>query len=159
MYLPARPLLLLSIALLATVRPARGQAPEERVALEAYRDSISRTSDTLALLDVERRTIEIAKQSRDDPMIHLRLGFLALRISDLASLDHKDDAGGEFEWAAELRPQWPYPWYGIGLSEILADEKGISIVRGFQQMLGVDPMTRAAKAFAHSTAVDPSFVR
>ncbi|HTO72779.1 MAG TPA: hypothetical protein VMJ30_03120 [Gemmatimonadales bacterium] len=154
-----RLLSLIAVGLLAAAGPVRAQDPAQRKALEAFRDSLLRTSDSLALLDLEKRMIAVARQNRDDPMIHLRLGFLALRIGDLSGPEHKDDAGGEFDWAAELKPEWPYPWYGIGLSEVLADEKGISIARGFQQMLGVDPMTRAAKAFAHSTQVDPSFVQ
>lgn len=145
--------------LAATAAPLLGQSVAQRAELETFRDSLAKSQDTLSLLDLERQTIGIAKQNRDDPMIHLRLGFLALRIGELASVDHKNDAGGEFDWAAELKPDWPYPWYGIGLSEVLSDEKGISIARSFQQMLGIDPMTRAAKAFAHSTQVDPSFVK
>ncbi|MEO8030952.1 MAG: GWxTD domain-containing protein [Gemmatimonadota bacterium] len=159
--MPRLPAAVLASLLLLIVLPGpvRAQSVEERASLEQFRDSLGKTSDTVALADLEKRMIAVAKQHRDDPIIHLRLGFVALRIGDLSGSDHKNDAGGEFDWAAELKPEWPYPWYGIGLSEVLSDEKGVSIARSFQQMLGIDPMTRAAKAFAHSTQVDPSFVR
>ena len=43
----------------------------------------------------------------------------------LATLDGVN-AASEFEWAAELQPDWPYPWFGLGLAEASAPLVSVS---------------------------------
>ena len=144
------PLLLLLAAL--------AQAPADRATLEALRDSLSLVKDSVALSRLELGTIEVAKQNRDDPLIHLRLGFIAYRLGELTkNKSHYDDAAGEFEWAGELRPDWPYPWYGQGLAELALGEHTAIAIENLRQMLGKDYLSKAAKAFARATEADPSF--
>src|SRR5216684_75022 len=108
---------------LLLVLAALAQSPADRVAIESLRDSLSLVTDSVALARVEATTIESAKQHRDDPLVHLRLGFIADRLGAITkNKAHYDDAAGEFEWAGELRPEWPYPWYGLGLSELAIGE-------------------------------------
>ncbi|HXE58848.1 MAG TPA: hypothetical protein VNK43_12675, partial [Gemmatimonadales bacterium] len=90
---------------------------------------------------------------------HLRLGFLALRLGELGGKAHYEDAASEFEWAAELEPTWPYPWYGLGRAELGIGDPTVTLLAGLRMMLGRDAPTRAAAAFARAVAVDPSFVR
>ncbi|HXE57388.1 MAG TPA: GWxTD domain-containing protein, partial [Gemmatimonadales bacterium] len=90
---------------------------------------------------------------------HLRLGFLALRLGELGGKAHYEDAASEFEWAAELEPTWPYPWYGLGSAELGVGDSEVSLVAGLQTMFGKDHLTRAANAFARSAQVDPGFVK
>ena len=91
-------------------------------------------------------------------MIHLRLGFIAYRLGEMSKTkSHYDDAAGEFEWAAELRPEWPYPWYGLGLAELAIGENASIAIENIRQMLGKDYLSKAARAFARATEVDPSF--
>ena len=93
-------------------------------------------------------------------MRHLRLGFLALRLGDLAGrAGHYDDAASEFQWAIDLQPNWPYAWYGMGLAEYGIGDSQVSIVSGLKTMFGKDALARSAVAFAKSAEVDPSFVR
>ncbi len=92
-------------------------------------------------------------------MNHLRLGFVALRIADLGSQSRYDDAAGEFQWATELQPTWPWGWYGLGLAEDGVGDSQISLVAGLQAMFGKDHLTRAANAYTRSIQVDPSFVQ
>jgi GWxTD domain-containing protein len=127
--------------------------------LEAFQDSLNSTRDTLAMLALEKQMIKVAKANRDSTLLHLRLGFLSLRMVDLGGRGHLDDAGSEFEWAAQLEPNWPYPWYGIGEVELGDVDGQAPVITGFQTLLGKDPLTRAANAFAHSAEVDPSFVK
>lgn len=144
------PLLLLLAAL--------AQAPADRANLEALRDSLSLVKDSVALSRLELGTIEVAKQNREDPLIHLRLGFIAYRLGELTkNKSHYDDAAGEFEWAGELRPDWPYPWYGQGLAELALGEHTAIAIENLRQMLGKDYLSKAAKAFARATEADPSF--
>ncbi len=143
---------------LLLVLAALAQSPADRVAIESLRDSLSLVTDSVALAGVEATTIEAAKQHRDDPLVHLRLGFIADRLGAITkNKAHYDDAAGEFEWAGELRPEWPYPWYGLGLSELAIGESSVMALENIRQMLGKDYLSKAAKAFARATVADPSF--
>src|SRR5213593_3975255 len=134
------------------------QSPADRAALEALRDSLTGVRDSIALKRLEAAGIELAKRHRDDSLIHLRLGFLAYRLGEVTGAKgHYDDAAGEFEWAGELRPDWPYPWYGDDLAELAIGEAGSIAIENLRQMLGKDYLSKAAKAFARATEADPSF--
>jgi GWxTD domain-containing protein len=134
------------------------QAPAERADLESLRDSLAAVTDSVALSRLEAATIEIAKQRRNDPLIHLRLGFIAYRLGEVTrAKSHYDAAAGEFEWAAELQPDWPYPWYGLGLAELALGEHAALAIENLRQMLGKDYLSKAARAFARATEADPSF--
>jgi len=151
------PVLLICMGLLAP--RAAAQSPAERASLEAFRDSLQTTSDSSGLRILEMRLIAQAKEHRDDPMVHLRLGFLALRLGELAAPSHYDDAASEFQWAIDVKGDWPYPWFGMGLAELALGDSKVSVVAGLQTMFGKDALTRSAAAFAKSAEVDPSFVR
>src|SRR2546423_3864122 len=134
------------------------QSPADRASIESLRDSLALVQDSVALAQLEAYTIQVAKQRRDDPVVHLRLGFLAYRLAEITKTkSHYDDAAGEFEWATELRPDWPYPWYGIGLSELALGESSALAIENLRQRLGKDYLSKAAKAFARATVADPSF--
>src|SRR5947207_7568220 len=142
----------------ATRLPA--QSPAERAAIEALRDSLPAVTDSLALKRFEAATIQVAKQQRNDPLIHCRLGFIAYRLGEVAnSKAHYDDAAGEFEWAGELRPDWPYPWYGLGLAELAQGEHSVLAIENLRQQLGKDYLSKAAAAFARAVQADPAFAR
>ena len=133
------------------------QDPSDRAALERLRDSLAGAADSVALKRLEVATIEVAKRDRDDPMIHLRLGFLSYRLGEISGKSHFEDAAGEFEWAAELRPAWPYPWYGDGLAELALGEHPVIGVENLRQILRKDYLSRAARAFAKAVEADPAF--
>jgi len=147
----------MSGALLA-VLTCLAQSPADRAGIEVLRDSLSTVTDSAGLGRLEAATIAVAKQRRDDALVHLRLGFIGYRLGEVTGgKSHYDDAAGEFEWAAELRPDWPYPWYGLGLSELALGESSVLAIENIRQMLGKDYLSKAARAFAHATEVDPSF--
>jgi GWxTD domain-containing protein len=135
------------------------QAPPDRSTLERFRDSLASTSDSTGLLAVEKRLIDSAKTNRSDGLLHLKLGFLSLRLGEMGGHSHYDDAASEFQWAIDLQPSWPYAWYGMGLAEYGVGDSQISFVTGLKTMLGKDALTRSAIAFAKSAEVDPSFAR
>ena len=142
-----------------TATPGQAQSPEQRAELERFRDSVSSTVDSVGLLALEKRMIDSAKVDRSNGMIHLRLGFLSVRLGDLGGQAHYDDAASEFQWAIDLQPAWPYAWYGMGLAEYGVGDSQVSFVTGLKTMLGKDALTRSAVAFARSAEIDPSFVR
>jgi GWxTD domain-containing protein len=134
------------------------QAPAERTDLERLRDSLAAAADSSALLRLEAATIAIAKERRDDPLVHLRLGFISYRLGELTGAKQQyEDAASEFEWASELRPDWPYPWYGLGLAELALGEHSVMAIENIRQMLGKDFLSKAARAFARATEADPGF--
>src|SRR5256884_4191062 len=152
-----RSLVLLALLVGPATRLA-AQAPAERAAIEALRDSLARVTDSLSLKRLEAATIQVAKRNRDDPLIHLRLGFIAYRLGEITShKSHDDDAAGEFEWATQLKPDWPYPWYGRGLADLAQGEHAVIAIENIRAILGKDYLSRAAQAFARATQVDPSF--
>src|SRR2546427_439174 len=121
------------------------QDAADRAALERLRDSLAGVTDSTALRRLEAATVEVAKRHRDDPLIHLRLGFIAYRSGELAgSKAHYDDAAGEFEWAGELKPDWPYAWYGLGLAELAQGEHAIIAIENLRQQPGKDYLPAAA---------------
>lgn len=146
---------------LAAITPVASQAqsPDDRAALEQFRDSLASTSDSNGLLLLEKRLIDSAKADRSNGLLHLKLGFVSLRLGDMGGQSHYDDAASEFQWAIDLQPSWPYAWYGMGLAEYGVGDSQISFITGLKTMLGKDALTRSAVAFARSAEVDPSFAR
>src|SRR6266487_3040127 len=139
---------------------ALAQSPADRATLESLRDSLGLVADSTALHGLEAATIQIAKERRDDPLLHLRLGFIGYRLGEVTKTkSHYDDAAGEFEWAAELRPDWPYPWYGLGLAELAIGEHSSMALENIRQQLGKDYLSKAARALARATQADPSFAQ
>ena len=154
------PRVLLCAAVLAAARPARlaAQEPVERARLDSVGASYATIADSTTLLAMERRGIAYAREHRDDPLVHLRMGLLAYRIGEVTSgTKHFDDAAGEFEWASDLRPDWPYPWYWLGRAELAIGESGFIPLENVREALGLDALSKGAKAFARAVAVDPSF--
>lgn len=147
-----------ALALLPLV-PLQAQSVAQRAAVERLRDSVSSVTDTVSLRQLERSVIAQAKANRDSAMLHLRLGFIALRLGELGGGSHFDDAASEFQWSIDLEPDWPYPWYGMGLAEYGIGDSHISFIAGLQQAFGKDALSRSAAAFAKSAQVDPSFAR
>ena len=158
----ARTVLPLLAGLTLGVAPfAAAQAPDQRTRLAALEDSLAGIADSATLLVREARVIEEAKADRDNPMLHLRLGLLALRLGRLsATPDHLDDAGSEFEWAAEIEPDWPWPWYGLGETELALVDHPLQPVVGLNRVrnaLDLDEVNKSASAFERALDADPQF--
>lgn len=142
----------LSLWLIAT--PLAAQSVEQRRALDAFRDSLGAVTDSAALARHEGRLLAEARKSRNNAFLHLRLGYLALRQADVGGPSHYDDAASEFKWGTELAPQWPYAWFGLGLSEFALGARGTGrreagSVRG--------AWGRAGDALARAAALEPGF--
>ncbi|HEV8125259.1 MAG TPA: hypothetical protein VGP80_13520, partial [Gemmatimonadales bacterium] len=153
-----RPSVFLGVLLLLAPALVCAQEPAQRDSLEHFRDSLSTTRDTASLVAFEARLIEQARVDRDNAMLHLRLGFLALRMAELGSKSRFDDAGSEFEWAIDLQPEWPYPWFGLGLTESGDADSTYGVRARLRAVFGHDPMTLASNAMVRSVSVDSTFV-
>lgn len=142
-----------ALALAAGLAPARAAAQ----LVLPLADSLAASRDTAALAAFERQLIAWARGHRDDPEVHLRLGAVALRLGALAGQPHWDDAIGEFEWAAELDPRSPLPWYGQGLAWLGMAPELYGTRATVQAILGRDPVARAGQAFRAALEKDPGF--
>ncbi|HKU62821.1 MAG TPA: GWxTD domain-containing protein [Gemmatimonadales bacterium] len=151
--------ILLTFAVLALAPRLTAQTSDQRLELERFRDSVGGTVDSVGLLALEQRMIAKTKVDRNNALSHLKLGFLSLRIGELGGQSHYEDAASEFQWAIDLKPDWPYSWYGMGLAEYGIGDSQVSFVTGIKTMLGKDALTRSAVAFAKSAQVDPAFDR
>ncbi len=164
-----RLLLILLTALPGAASSLRAQAPAQRRELAAFRDSLANVTDSTKLFGIEKLHISRARQpalysprtpadTAKAALLHVRLGFISLRLGDIVGRASYDSAASEFSWATELAPKWPYAWFGLGLAELGVGDAGNMFVRGLQTMLGKDALTRAANDFARSAEVDSSFV-
>ncbi len=152
---------LIVFGLLAADANAQDAATRHRIeAIRTQLDSLQ-VEDWETLELRESLTVETAKLNRDDPMIHMELGFINYRLAELAdsSDEYYEDAASEFEWARDLRPDWPYAHYGLGLAELSLGEHGLIAIENIRQILGIDHLSKAARAFAAATELDPSFVQ
>lgn len=134
----------------------RAQSASERAALDAFRDSLLVILDPVPLQQLEGELMRAAKARPDNPLLHLRQGFLSLRLGDLGILRYYDDAASEFQWAVELEPTWPYGWFALGLAEYeLGRVQGPGSRRA--TMLGRDASSRASSAWMRAAMADPAF--
>lgn len=153
-----RALLTLIVLGCAAAPAVRAQSVAERDSIERLREQLATVSDSLELLAREAQLVERARVDRDNAFLHLVLGFVAYRLGEITEGNaHFDDAAGEFEWAAELEPQWPYAWYGLGMSELAMGEHSVIAFENIRQMLGTDYLSKASTAFATAAEVDPGF--
>ena len=149
-------------AILTCSTLAAAQSPEDRARLFHFRDSLATLSDTTAMVRLESRLIERAKADRDNPLLHLQLALIAYRLGEVGdSPAHHDEAAAEFEWAAELAPDWPYPWYGIGLVEFALRDHQLSptvTLDRLRKLLNIDEISKSSSAFRRALGADPNFV-
>lgn len=155
----SRALLIASLATWLISSPSPAQEPADRTLLEEFQDSLLAATDTVPLVALERQLVDQARTDRDNAVLHMRIGLINLRIGDLGGKWRYEDAASEFNWATELKPDWPWGWYGLGLAELGVGDPEIALLAGLQNMFGKDHLTRSAMAFARSAQVDPSFVR
>ncbi|MDH4044975.1 MAG: GWxTD domain-containing protein, partial [Gemmatimonadota bacterium] len=150
----------LALGCLGVGHVLEAQAPADRSRLEALRAELATLTDSTTLLAREAAGIARARADRDNTLLHLELGFIAYRLGEVTGeRRHYDEAAGEFEWAAELEPDWPYPWYGQGISELALGEHPALAIENVRQALGRDFLSKAAAAFARAAAADPSFAQ
>lgn len=157
-FVPRRVVALLTLALAGAGAAARAQTPEERVRLDSIRTSFASVTDSSLLIERERERIAVARTDRDDPFIHMELGWLSYRLGELTGAKRRyEDAASEFQWAADLRPRWAYAWYWLGMAELGTGESDLILVENLRQVLGQDALSVAATSFARALEVDPGF--
>ncbi len=137
--------------------PVCGQESARVGALERFRDSLSQETDTAALAVLEARMVDTARVDRDDAYRHLRIGLVNLRLAQLGSRSRFDDAGSEFQWAADLEPDWAYPWYGLGLAEAGTMDTSYKVITRVRGLFRTDPARLAQRDLHRALELDSAF--
>ena len=124
-------------------------APRDRMAAaEAFADTVSAITDRDVLRGLERDLMLRARRERSNPVVHFRLGALAL------AQDQPSDAAAEFKWAAQLEGQWAAAWFGLGQAELRLGELADTTQLGRRALLARDAWARATGAFTRSVQLD-----
>lgn len=140
-----------AIALLAvhSSHATAQQAPRDRrAAAEAFSDTVSAVTDRDVLRGLERDLMLRARRERVNPVIHFRLGALAL------AQDQPSDAAAEFKWATQLDGQWAAAWLGLGRAELRLGELADTTQLGRRALLARDAWARATSAFTRAVQLD-----
>lgn len=150
---------LLPLAALAALwaRPVCAQDSVHTLALQRFRDSLAQVSDSAGLVVLEARMVDTAKVDRDDAYRHLRIGLVNLRLAELGSRSRFDDAGSEFQWAADLQPDWPYPWYGLGMAEAGTIDTSYKVITRIRGLFRTDPARLAQRDLHRALTLDSAF--
>lgn len=142
------------LTLLAAL-PAAGldaQRPDDRRALDAFRDSVSTVADSAALARLAGQYEEISASPEEEALARIRAGHLRLTIGQ------PERARTDFDRAVRLEPRWPAAWTGLGDAHAAL---GLRTWRN-EANLGTHPgggeFRRAADDYAKALALDPGFV-
>lgn len=145
--------LLLAIAALASPASA---ASQQRDYL-ALRDSLARVTDASVL---RQDIATLASATTDASIVR---GLTALRLFALTRQeDAADRARAAFERARRDDPSSVWALWGIGESLIARDaSRGEPVIvtgRAFARALGLDPASKARRAYRDALAIDPDFL-
>ncbi|MEP6572099.1 MAG: GWxTD domain-containing protein [Gemmatimonadota bacterium] len=145
----------LGIALIAG--PAYAQSPAERRMLDTLRDSLAGTSDTAALT-LKVTAAERLQHASRDPIAQLAFAFAEVRLGEVLSQRTPiDRAADAFARVADQRPDWPYPWFGLGAAKLSLWDGGYIALPRSHQPPGADYLYTAFQAFNRASNLDHTF--
>jgi GWxTD domain-containing protein len=147
--------LLTSHCLLLTA--ALAQSPSERVALDAFRDSLLPIRDTTQLRRLAQALRRQAEHQSQPALLRLRAGLAFQRRSDLGVQPGYGDAIAQFRAATRQAPEWPYAWHSLGLAEERRAQWERSNRLELGSRVGVGSMERALDDYRQALAADPGF--
>ena len=148
----------LGAALLAAMASiGSAQSASERQAFERTLDSLDSIHDTVALRRAYRTLAAARGRDHGPPQIQLRLGLIALRLSELGARGSMSNALGILGRVTREQPDWPVAWYALGLAEaVRADqEQGDPLALGSR--VGIGRLERAAERQTRALAADSGY--
>ncbi len=149
-------LAVLQLAVLEMPAPLWAQNPEQRRLLDAFRETVEAEADPVALRGMEAVLLEEARLHRNDPALHIRLGYVSLQQGAIGGSAHYDAAAAEFKWAAQLAGDWPYAWYALGLAEYALGAR-IGGDGSSRPIVARDAWHRSSQAFGRAALLEPGF--
>ena len=147
--LPLRWMCIVAVPLLFAAPSAYAQSPAARAALSRYLAADSTTEPSVAL----------AGNTRDKAMQSLRFGVEQLRLARTDDgREHLDAAQAAFDEAIYRAPEdWPWPWYGLALTDIALHDAGAVVKPSMHQPAGMFYRDAAIHALGESLMADSSF--
>jgi tetratricopeptide (TPR) repeat protein len=136
------------------------QAPALRAQLVALRDSVSRiaSADDASARAAARHAL--LQRDQSDAVLLLQAGLVQLRLGQL-SPDRAplDQAQALFDEAIYRAPDtWPWPWYGLALTDLALDSTDAVVKASMHAGAGVYYHDAALHALGKALAADSSFV-
>ena len=148
---------LLCLALLLAT-PLAAQEPADRVAIDAFRDSLGAITSAAQMLPIVARE-KIARPAGDKELGRLRYGWSLVRLGQLSdSAPALIEASLNFYEASVRRTKWPYAWFGLGATKLALDGIGATEVRSEHQPAGSGWRWGAANAFLSTVRSDTSYI-
>ncbi len=103
----------------------------------------------------EERTIAVARVQRENPLVHLELGFLALRLGELTGQTRRyEDAQEEFDMAIAAQPRWWVGHFGRAVAIMGVRATQLGILARVKEMAGFNADAAAASALVASAELD-----
>lgn len=141
-----------------TLVPLAAQAPHDRMALSAFRDSLQ-TISTEAPLIHQREVLRADVRNRVGDLALMRLGMVWLRLAEVtAEGDGYGAAASAFEEVVDRQADWPLAWDGLAEAAYGELRSQTGAITYILEMFGADPNARVARQFVRGTEVDPAHV-
>jgi hypothetical protein len=138
--------------------PLVAQAPADRAAVDAFRDSLGALTSAAQVLPIVARE-RAARPVGNKELARLRYGWSLVRLGQLTdSAPPLIDATLQFYETTVRRADWPYAWFGLGATKLALDGIGAPEVRSAHQTAGSGWRWGAANAFLLSVRADTSYV-
>jgi GWxTD domain-containing protein len=144
--------------LLGLSRVGAAQSAPDRLALERTLDSLDSVHDTVALTRAYRSLTADRGRDHGTPELQLRLGVIALRLSEMGAKGRMADAVGTLERVASSCPDWPAAWYLLGLAEAVRADREQADRLALGSRVGIGRLERAAERQRRALAVDPGYI-
>lgn len=132
------------------------QEPAQRAALEQFRDSLARVTDTTAL-GARSPVSNASADSAAAALAQLRRGLLALRLGELGNARSWRRAEAAFNAARDLEPDWPWPRFGRALAKLGLSDAQRADPLELGLWVGVGALDDAVTGLTDALALDPSF--
>ncbi len=152
------PLLLALLLATPFATSVAAQEPADRVAIDAFRDSVGTLTSAAQLLPIVARE-KNARAAGDKELWRLRYGWALIRLGQLSdSTPPLIEASLNFYEATVRRSKWPYAWFGLGATKLALDGIGATEVRSEHQPAGSGWRWGAANAFLSTVRSDTTYI-
>lgn len=136
------------------VAPLQAQAPAERAAFLAFRDTLATITDEGAL-GTRRQALREAVRAEMDDLTLMRLGAVWHRLGEVdGNAAAFSAARSAFEEVTERRPDWPLAWDGIAAAVLGERQSSSGLVTGIVDIFGGQPDRRVAEHFLRGAQAD-----
>ncbi|MFI5235901.1 MAG: GWxTD domain-containing protein, partial [Gemmatimonadales bacterium] len=149
---------LCAMGALLIARPAPAQSPSDRTAIDSFRSVLAATTDPTAL-DSPAADPGHCTSDGDGRVRTVCQAWLELRRAELSTgAEFALHAADDFYAAANRRPAWPYPWYGLGATKQWLAAPRVRNRISAHQPSGADWSWGATDAFFSAARADPAWL-